>query len=52
MGLATLHGDTGRLETGLKFMQRAVESGRENPNVYNNFGAYMLRLGKQLMPVF
>ena len=46
MGVATLLGDAGRLEEGLQFMNRAVEAaGGENPNVYNNLGAYLLRLG-------
>ena len=47
MGVATLLGDAGQLEEGLEFMQRAVDSGGEIPNVYNNLGAYMLRLGKR-----
>ena len=46
MGVATLLGDAGRLEEGLQFMNRAVEAaGGENRNVYNNLGAYLLRLG-------
>lgn len=45
MGVATLLGDAGRLEEGLEFMNRAVESGSNDPNVYNNLGAYLLRLG-------
>ena len=46
MSMATLLGDAGRLEEGLTFIERAVESGEKNPDVYNNFGAYLLRLGK------
>lgn len=49
MGVATLLGDVGRLEEGLQFMDKAVKSpgGERNPNVYNNLGAYLLRLGSQ-----
>ena len=46
MSMATLLGDAGRLEEGLTFIERAVESGEKSPDVYNNFGAYLLRLGK------
>ena len=46
MGVATLLGDTGRMEEGLQFMNRAVKAAGENPNVYNNLGAYLLRLGR------
>ena len=45
MGVASLLGDTGRMEEGLQFMEKAVEVSGENPNVYNNLGAYLLRLG-------
>lgn len=45
MSMATLLGDAGRLEEGLTFIERAVELGEKNPDVYNNFGAYLLRLG-------
>ena len=45
MGVASLLGDTGRMEEGLHFIKKAVEVSGENPNVYNNLGAYLLRLG-------
>ena len=45
MGVASLLGDTGRMEEGLQFMEKAVEVSGGNPNVYNNLGAYLLRLG-------
>ena len=46
MSMATLLGDAGRLEEGLKFIQKAVAAGSDNPDVYNNYAAYLLRLGK------
>ena len=46
MGVATLLGDAGKLAEGLEFMKRALKEGGSNPDVYNNYGAYLLRLGK------
>ena len=51
MGVATLLGDTGRMVEGLQFMEKAVEVSGENPNVYNNLGAYLLRLGNSTIQV-
>ena len=49
MGVATLLGDAGRMEEGLQFMDKAVEVTKgENPHVYNNLGAYLLRLGQSI----
>ena len=49
MGVATLLGDAGRMEEGLQFMDKAVEVAKgENSNVYNNLGAYLLRLGQSI----
>ena len=47
MGVATLLSDAGRMEEGLQFMDKAVEVAKgENPHVYNNLGAYLLKLGQ------
>ena len=46
MGVATLLGDAGKLDEGLEFMKIALKEGGDNPDIYNNYGAYLLRLGK------
>ena len=47
MGVATLLGDAGKLDEGLEFMKIVLKEGGDNPDIYNNYGAYLLRLGKQ-----
>ncbi len=46
MGLASLvAADTGRAEEGWELMQRALEEAPLNPDVHNNVGAFLLKIG-------
>lgn len=46
MALGSLLADTGRVEEGWPYMQRAADVAPDNPIVLNNLGAYFFRIGK------